>query len=72
MGFAGQTGHPEVEKVIQQVADKARGTEVALAIVAPDAETTNRRIAQGFQMIVPNAPGLLMRASKEFLGAVKR
>lgn len=72
MGFAGQTGRPEVENVIQQVADTARGKGVSLAIVAPDAETTNRRIAQGFQMIVPNVPGLLMHASKDFLAAVKR
>jgi 4-hydroxy-2-oxoheptanedioate aldolase len=72
MGFGGQGGHPEVERVIQEVADKAKGRGVALAIVAPDAETTNRRIAQGFQMIVPNVPGLLMRASRDLLGAVNR
>jgi 4-hydroxy-2-oxoheptanedioate aldolase len=72
MGFGGQTGHPEVEQVIQQVADQVRGRGVALAIVAPDAQTTNRRIAQGFQMIVANAPGLLMKASRDMLGAVER
>ena len=72
MGYAGQTGHPAVEKVIQQVCDAARGKGIALGIVAPDAETTNRRIAQGFQMIVANVPTLLMRASKEMLGGIKR
>jgi 4-hydroxy-2-oxoheptanedioate aldolase len=72
MGYGGQLGHPEVEAVIQQVCDAARGSGVALAIVAPDAETTNRRIAQGFQMVVPNVPALLMRSGREFLAAVER
>jgi hypothetical protein len=58
--------------VIQEVADTAKGRGVALAIVAPDAETTNRRIAQGFQMVVANAPGLLMRASRDMLAAINR
>lgn len=72
MGFGGQYGIPEVEAVIQQVVDRVKGSGVALAIVAPDVETVNRRIAQGFQMIVPNVPGLLMGASRALLGAVNR
>jgi 4-hydroxy-2-oxoheptanedioate aldolase len=72
MGLGGQIGHPEVEAVIQQVADKARGRGVALAIVAADAEATNRRIAQGFQMVVPNVPTLLLRAAKDMLAAIDR
>lgn len=72
MGFAGQAGHPEVEAVIQQVADAGRERDVALAIVAPDVATANRRLAQGFRMIVPNVPGLLVRASREFLTGIER
>jgi 2-keto-3-deoxy-L-rhamnonate aldolase RhmA len=72
MGYGGQYGIPEVEAVIQQVIDAAKGTGVALAIVAPDIATVNKRIAQGFQMIVPNAPGLLMKASRDLLAAVER
>lgn len=72
MGYGGQYGIPEVEAVIQQVIDVAKGTNVALAIVAPDIATVNKRIAQGFQMIVPNAPGLLMKASRDLLAAVER
>lgn len=72
MGYGGQLGHPEVEQVIQQVADIVKRSDAALAIVAPDAETTNRRIEQGFQVIVSNAPALLMRASREMLGAINR
>ena len=52
--------------------DAARGRGVALAIVAGDADTTNRRLAQGFQMVVANVPMLLMQASKGLLAALKR
>jgi 4-hydroxy-2-oxoheptanedioate aldolase len=72
MGFAGQAGQPEVEAVIQQVANAGRDRGVALAIVAPDVATANRRLAQGFRMIVPNVPGLLARASREFLSGIER
>ena len=63
MGFGGQLGHPDVEAVIQQVVDTAKGSGVALAIVAPDAAAANKRLAQGFQMVVTNVPALLMQAS---------
>jgi 4-hydroxy-2-oxoheptanedioate aldolase len=72
MGFAGQAGPPEVEAVIQQVADAGRIRDVALAIVAPDVSTANRRLAQGFRIIVPNVPGLLMRSSRDFLDGIER
>ncbi len=72
MGFGGQLGNPDVEAVIQQVVDSAKDRGVALAIVAPDAGMTNRRLAQGFQMVVTNVPSLLLRASKELLESVER
>jgi 2-keto-3-deoxy-L-rhamnonate aldolase RhmA len=72
MGYGGQLGHPDVEGVIQQVVDATRDRGVALAIVAPDAEQTNRRLKQGFQMVVTNVPALLMRASREMLAAIER
>lgn len=72
MGYGGQYGVAEVEAVIEQVINAARGTGVSLAIVAPDIATVNKRIAQGFQMIVPNAPGLLMKASRDMLAAAER
>ncbi len=72
MGFGGQLGHPDAEAVIQQVVDTAKGSGVALAIVAPDAATTNKRLAQGFQMVVTNVPALLMQASKNLLQNLER
>ena len=72
MGYGGQLGHPEVEAVIQQVVDATRDRGIALAIVAPDAEQTNRRLRQGFQMVVTNVPALLMRSSRDMLAAIDR
>jgi 4-hydroxy-2-oxoheptanedioate aldolase len=72
MGYGGQLGHPEVEAVIAQVAEAARKKGVPLGIVAPDGATTNRRVEQGFQMVVTNVPALLMRASRELLDGVNR
>ena len=72
MGYGGQLGHPEVEAVIQQVVDAAKERGVPLGIVAPDAEQTNRRKRQWFQMVVTNVPALLMRASRDMLAAIER
>jgi 4-hydroxy-2-oxoheptanedioate aldolase len=72
MGFGGQIGHTEVEAVIQQIADVAKGRGVALGIVAADAAQTNQRLSQGFQMVVANVPALLMRASKDMLAEIRR
>jgi 4-hydroxy-2-oxoheptanedioate aldolase len=72
MGFPGRPVNPETEKIIQRVVDAAKGTGVALGIVAPDADLTNRRIEQGFQMIVSNVPGLLGKASRDLIAAAKR
>lgn len=72
MGYGGQLGHPEVEDCIQQVVDAGKRQGVPLAIVAADAAMTNRRIAQGFQMVAANVPSLLMQASKAMLDALIR
>jgi 4-hydroxy-2-oxoheptanedioate aldolase len=72
MGYPGQPTHPEVEKIIGRVVEAARGTGVALGIVAPDADLTNKRIDQGFQMIVSNVPSLLAKASRDLIAAAGR
>jgi len=71
MGFPGQPGHPEVERVIERVCAAARGGSVALGTVAGDIEATRKRLDQGFRLIVANVPALLGRASRELLGAVR-
>ncbi|HEU5431646.1 MAG TPA: aldolase/citrate lyase family protein [Thermomicrobiales bacterium] len=72
MGYPGQPGHPDVEQVIAQVCERARGSRVALGTVAGDAELSNRRIAQGFRMIVANVPALLLRSSRALLDGIQR
>ncbi len=72
MGFPGQPTHPEVEKVIAEVCDRARGSKVALGTVAGDADLANRRIGQGFRMILANVPALLLRSSRAMLDGIKR
>ena len=72
MGYPGQPAHPEVEAVIERVAAAGQGGRVALGIVAADAATTNRRLAQGFRVIVSNVPTLLGRAARDLLAGVDR
>ncbi len=71
MGFPGQPGHPDVERVVEQVCAAARGGRVALGTVAADAAGTRHRLDQGFRLIVANASTLLGRASRDLLGAVR-
>ncbi len=72
MGYPGQPGHPEVEAVIARVSAAARGGSVALGTVAADAAATNRRLEQGFRMLVSSAPTLLAQAARALLAGVVR
>lgn len=72
MGHPGQPGHPEVEAVIDRVCAAARGGRVALGTVAADAAAANRRLEQGFRMVVASAPALLARAAQDLLAGVRR
>ncbi len=71
MGYPGQPLHPEVEKVSEQVCAKARAAGVALGTVAGDAALANKRIDQGFQMILANASALILRAGRQMLDGIR-
>lgn len=71
MGYPGQPAHPEVEAVIQQICDRARG-RIPLGTVAADANAANKRIGQGFQMIVPSVAALLARGGIDLLAGIQR
>jgi 2-keto-3-deoxy-L-rhamnonate aldolase RhmA len=71
MGYPGQPGHAEVEAVIAQICERARG-RIPLGTVAADANAVNKRIEQGFQMLVPNVAVLLASGSKSLLAGVRR
>ena len=72
MGYPGQPGHPEVEAVIEQICERARGHRVALGTVAADAAAANRRREQGFRMIGGNAATLLGQASRQMITGFER
>lgn len=72
MGFPGQPGHPEVERVIEQVIAATAGTAIALGTVAADAAAVNRRLDQGFRMIGANAATLLAQSGRTLVDAVAR
>lgn len=71
MGYPGQPTHAEVEAVISDICERASG-KIPLGTVAADAAAVNKRIGQGFQMIVPNVGTLLSRASIDLLAAARR
>ncbi len=71
MGYPGQPSHAEVEAVIAQICDRARG-RIPLGTVAADVNAVNKRIGQGFQMIVPSVAVLLTRGGSDLLAGVQR
>jgi 2-keto-3-deoxy-L-rhamnonate aldolase RhmA len=52
MGLLGQTGHPAVEAAVQRVLGACVRAGVPCGIVALDPEAANRRIREGFRVIV--------------------
>lgn len=73
MGILGQTDHPDVESAIQKVLAASRRANVACGIVALDSDQANRRIEQGFTLIVLAIDVLmLIGAAKAALGKVAR
>lgn len=73
MGILGQTDHPDVESATQKVLTACRRANVACGIVALDPDQANRRIEQGFTLIVLAIDVLmLIGAAKAALGKVAR
>ncbi|MCC6313265.1 MAG: hypothetical protein IT337_04575, partial [Thermomicrobiales bacterium] len=71
MGYPGQPNHPKVDEVIDEVCAAAQRYGVALGTVAGDVAGTKARMAQGFRLLVANAPTLLARSSRELLAGVR-
>lgn len=67
MGYPGQPGHPEVTKVADQVIARARAQGVPLGTTAFTIEAARSAVDRGFNMIVPNSPGMLANAAKAFI-----
>ncbi len=67
MGLPGQPGHPEVSKVGDQVVARARERGIKLGTTAPTADAAHAAAARGFDMIVPNSPGMLAVAARAYI-----
>ncbi len=72
MGHPGQTGHPDVQKVIEDVCALAREKDIILGTVAADSDTANVAIGRGIQMITANSAALLAGAAKGMLSGINR
>ncbi len=72
MGFPGQPGHPEVTKIGDQVVARARQKGIKLGTTAPTADAAHTAAGRGFDMIVPNSPGMLAAAARAYIDAAPR
>lgn len=72
MGYPGQPDHPEVQQVIDQICATVKDSDVALGMVANDAETINHELGRGFRMVGANSASLLAAESRRVLAGVNR
>lgn len=69
MGFPGQPGHPEVTTIGDQVVARARHRGIKLGTTAATAAAAHAAAGRGFDMIVPNSPGMLAIAARAYIDA---
>lgn len=67
MGFPGQTGHPEVQKMIAYLVKEIRAAGKAAGTTAYDLDTLRRCKEQGFQYICYNIAPMLAKSGREYL-----
>ena len=68
MGYAGQPGHPEVTRLVdERVIPLAKQHGIALGTVAPDGPSARRMFERGFDLVGGNAPTLLATAAREMV-----
>ena len=72
MGYPGQPGHPEVTKVADQVVQRAADVGIPLGTTAANPEAAKAVAERGFQMIIPNSPGLLAGAARAYIDAAPK
>ncbi len=72
MGFPGQPGHPEVTKIADQVVARARARGVKLGTTTVTVGAAKAAADRGFDMIVPNSPGMLATAARAFIDGAPR
>lgn len=72
MGFPGQPGHPDVTAIGDQVVARAKALGIKVGTTAPTAEAARVQADRGFDMIIPNSPGMLAAAAKAYIDAAPR
>lgn len=69
LGLAGQPNHPDVTKVADEVIARCKEAGVHTGTVTANAETAKKHLERGFDMLVPNALGMLGNTAKSFIQA---
>ena len=73
MGYVGQPVHPEVEKVVEQIINRAKKLGVPGGYANTTMDINQKRIKQGFQWITLGGDlGFLAQAAQAALSAVGR
>lgn len=72
LGRTGQPGHKDVTELADQVVARAKAAGKKVGTVAPTIASAQSVIDRGFDMIVPNAPGLLATAASAYVQSVQR
>jgi len=73
IGLLGQVGHPKVQEAIDTVLAAAKRARVPLGIFATTPEEINKRIEQGFQVVLVGVDAMFLTAgAKSLIGQIKR
>jgi 4-hydroxy-2-oxoheptanedioate aldolase len=67
LGVPGQTGHPDVQKALERVADAVVGSGTALGIFVRDADSAQRWHERGARYLATGVEGLLHAACADYL-----
>ena len=72
LGLPCQMDHPELEKVLERILQKAKAKKIPVGIAAADAALTKKRMAQGFDLItIASDAQFFANGAKTELDAVK-
>ena len=71
LGLPGEMTHPRVQEAFQQIIDIVNASDVALGTLVPDVESAKEWLAKGAQYLAISPEPLLVRATRDFLEAVR-
>ncbi len=71
MGYTGQSGHPEVQKVVDKVIAACHKAGIATGLPASSVEQARDHIARGAQIISLSFANLVIESAQQFVTAVR-